>query len=274
MYILVMGSRITISEAPKTRLGRLLLAGEVDDADPSNPHPLRVIDAYVLSVVLHGHGHYRYDGGRHEPIHPGTVTIVHPGVPHWYGTLRGQRWTELFAVFTGPLFDTLGAVGVLPPSGPHRPRAKPAAARLRALLHGPPRSQLAAEHQLLAIADWILDVNRPIDSPYSSAIAAGVELLAADLSGELCMRAVAARVGQPYDTFRHRFVAEVGQSPLAFRNDRRLEAAATMLRMTDLTVRAIARTLGYTDEFHLSRRFRARFGCPPGIYRTGTHHGR
>ncbi|MBO0885175.1 MAG: helix-turn-helix transcriptional regulator, partial [Mycobacterium sp.] len=87
---------------------------------------------------------------------------------------------------------------------------------------------------------------------------------------ELDMREVATRVGQPYDTFRHRFAAEVGQSPLAFRNTRRLQAAATMLRMTDLTVRAIARTLGYTDEFHLSRRFRARFGCSPSTYRAGT----
>jgi AraC-like DNA-binding protein len=37
--------------------------------------------------------------------------------------------------------------------------------------------------------------------------------------------------------------------------------------VTDMTVREIARTLGYADEFHLSRRFSAHFGVPPRDYR-------
>lgn len=92
-------------------------------------------------------------------------------------------------------------------------------------------------------------------------------LLADDLTAALDMRRVAADVGLPYDTFRHRFAAEVGQPPLMYRNTRRLQAAAILLRMTDLTLRTIAHTLGYTDEFHLSRRFRAHFGMPPRDYR-------
>jgi transcriptional regulator GlxA family with amidase domain len=44
-------------------------------------------------------------------------------------------------------------------------------------------------------------------------------------------------------------------------------AAATLLRLTDLTHREIARTHGFADEFHLSRRFRAQYGVPPREYR-------
>jgi transcriptional regulator GlxA family with amidase domain len=81
------------------------------------------------------------------------------------------------------------------------------------------------------------------------------------------MPAVAESVGLPYDTFRRRFTAEVGLSPLAYRNAQRLRSAATLLKMTEMTIRQIAIQLGYADEFHLSRRFRAHFGVPPRTYR-------
>jgi transcriptional regulator GlxA family with amidase domain len=159
-------------------------------------------------------------------------------------------------------------------------------AALRTVLRATPRSQLAAEHQLLAFADWLVDMADPADpvgqdgagdgepdAPKragqgpSPAIAAAADRLADDLTASVDMRTVAAEVGLPYDAFRRRFAAEIGQSPLAFRNGRRLQTAATLLRLTDMTHREIARTLGYTDEFHLSRRFRAHFGLPPRDYR-------
>ena len=99
------------------------------------------------------------------------------------------------------------------------------------------------------------------------AIASAADLLASDLAGDLDLPALATRSGLSYDLFRHRFTRELGESPLAFRNRHRLRAAANLLRMTDLTLRQIAHMLGYSDEFHLSRRFSAHFGAPPRDYR-------
>ena len=148
---------IALSEGPSTRLGRLLLAGEVIDDEPIMPSTLRVMDAYVLSVVLDGEGAYRDADGREERIVAGAHTIVPPGIPHWYGTDPGHRWTELFAVFAGPLFDSLAELGILAAAGPRYPRPIPSIEALRAVLRTPPSSQRAAEHQLLALADWLLD---------------------------------------------------------------------------------------------------------------------
>ena len=50
---------IAVSEGPSTRLGQIQLAGEVVDDEPIMPSTLRVMDAYVLSVVLDGEGTYR-----------------------------------------------------------------------------------------------------------------------------------------------------------------------------------------------------------------------
>ncbi|MFI7272388.1 AraC family transcriptional regulator [Streptomyces sp. NPDC049879] len=263
------GIRILRTDGRRTRLGRLLLAGEVVDAEPAPSRGLRTAPGWVLSHVVEGSGTYRDGDGRVEAIGPGMVTAVAPGVPHTYGTPPGGRWTELFAIVTGPLADMLAAVGVLNGNGPRSPRTPLPAPALRAVLGAAQPSTAAAEHQLLALADLLIDTNAPASPSPGDPIAAAEALLTADLHTRVNLREVAAAVGMPYDTFRRRFTAEVGQAPLAYRTAHRLRGAATLLRTTTMTVRQIARLCGFEDEFHFSRRFRARFGVPPGAYRRG-----
>ncbi|MER7577635.1 AraC family transcriptional regulator [Streptomyces sp. NPDC126514] len=262
------GTSILMVDGPQTRLGRILLAGEVSDADPGPFNGPRTQPGWVLSHVIEGSGTYRHDDGREQPIVPGTLTVVAPGVRHTYGTLPGGRWTEQFAVVTGPLFTTLADVGILVGNGP-RPLRAPLPATVFRTVFGA-RPAIAGEHQLLALADWLVDAGPTADSAPSSPIERACILLTADLGAPVDLRAVAAAVGLPYDTFRRRFAAEVGQAPLAYRNGHRLRGAASLLRMTTMTVRQIARHFGFNDEFHLSRRFHAHFDMPPSDYRRGT----
>jgi hypothetical protein len=66
---------VTIAEGPVTRLGQLVLAGEVIDAEPIMSSTLRVMDAYVLSVLIDGEGNYRDADGRDERLRPGTTGL-------------------------------------------------------------------------------------------------------------------------------------------------------------------------------------------------------
>ena len=265
---------VAVSDGPVTRLGQLVLAGEVVDDEPIMPRSLRVMDAWVLSVVLDGEGGYRDAAGRDVRIGPGAHTLVRPGLPHTYGTEPGRRWTELFAVFGGPLFDSLADLGVLSGTGPRYPLPAPSIEALRLLLRKPPPSHRAAEHQLLALADWLVDARDPTVEPaglhLTREVAVAAGRLADDQRATLDLHELAAEAGLSYDTFRRRFAAQVGQSPSAYRTGRRLQTAAALLRLTDMTHREIARTLGFADEFHLSRRFRAAYGVAPRDYRAGT----
>lgn len=271
MYVLGMvdGHRLLITDAPVTRLGQITLAGQVVDAKPLMPTSLRVLDDVVISVVTAGRGSYRHADGRVQDIVAPCLTVVAAGIPHTYGTAAGEAWTEWFVVGREPLWDLWAATGLLPPDdGPHplSPSAHPE--DLAALLGDPPRSPAAAERQLWALSAWLTSAG---DDEDAGVWVRAERRLTGDLGEPLDLPRVAAELGLSYDVFRRGFTAHAGRPPLAYRNARRLEVAARWLRLTTMTHAEIARRLGYTDEFHLSRRFRAHFGVPPQTYRRTRH---
>ena len=261
---MVRTSRLISSGGPATYLGHIVLAGSVDDDVPVVP-PARVLDHWVVSVLHEGRGHYLDDRSGRTPLRPGSVLIIRPGLSHWYGTENNETWTETWVILAGPLFDLLEPQ--VQANGPaYHVRPESAGAVLASLRH-PPRGMREGEQQVTELFAELVDVVSRADSGRSSKIQTAVDLLSADGAADLRMTDVAEQVGLDYDVFRHQFTREVGQSPSAFRAERRIRAAANLLRMTTMTHRAIARELGYADEFHFSRRFSAAFGVSPSAYR-------
>lgn len=103
-------------------------------------------------------------------------------------------------------------------------------------------------------------------------------------SGREAVAALADRIReQPGDDWRVAVLAETvgvtpqhlarlfheytGRSPKEYVLDARVEAARAYLRGSSLPVKRIASELGFHDEFHFSRTFRARVGESPAAYR-------
>jgi AraC-like DNA-binding protein len=222
----------------------------------------RRYDAYAIVLVYAGEGRYRDTEGRDLAIEAGDAILVRPGVPHWYGP-SGAHWSELFVVFAGPLFDLL----LSDPGEPVR-RLDPIEtwmARLEDLFRGPPSDPAA---RVLAFASLLAamlaaEPNAEAGDPIALARA----LLAEDVTAKLGLDAVAARCGLGYETFRRRFAREVGVSPGRYRDERRIETAAELLTSTRRTHREIAAMLGFADEYHFSKRFRALAGQAPSALR-------
>lgn len=63
------------------------------------------------------------------------------------------------------------------------------------------------------------------------------------------------------------FDATTGMSPMAYLRQMRVERMARLLVSTDLTVAAVARTVGWDDSNYASRCFHAVYGMPPTEYR-------
>jgi AraC-like DNA-binding protein len=99
------------------------------------------------------------------------------------------------------------------------------------------------------------------DAPSISAI------MEANFSHNLPLGAFARMCHRSLSTFKREFRQCYGVTPAKWLISRRLECAAQMLRTTRQSAMEIAFECGFEDPAHFSRAFRAKFGCPPTVYR-------
>jgi len=76
------------------------------------------------------------------------------------------------------------------------------------------------------------------------------------LSTHHCSRIVSRELGRPFQELLR---------------EERLQRAALLLGNNDQTVGEIAHRVGFKSEYHFSRKFRQRFGEPPGVWRQRLH---
>ncbi|MGW5387888.1 cupin domain-containing protein [Nocardia sp. NPDC003963] len=80
---------------------------------------------------------------------------------------------------------------------------------------------------------------------------------------------LAREVGVSRAALARRFTELVGEPPMAFLTEWRLDLAADLLQGTDDTVETIARRVGYGSAFALSTAFKRQFGVSPRDHRLG-----
>jgi AraC-like DNA-binding protein len=88
-----------------------------------------------------------------------------------------------------------------------------------------------------------------------------------DAASDQTVSKSASAMGMSYEGFRKRFARLLGTSPGRYRAARVMDRACELMQEGVLTDKQIAMTLGFCDEFHFSRRFKAIVGCPPREFR-------
>jgi AraC-like DNA-binding protein len=265
-----------------TPIGRLTLSGYIHHSQ--GVQSPRVYGNYALVYLLEGGGEYWDALNGKRAVSAGDALLVFPDIAHTYGPAANQHWDEFFCVFDGPAFDLLRTQNLLNPRQPVL-QANPISLwwpRLHAVASQPP-SWLAAQRLAQVGAFWqvlvdLLSCNPlPTDiqsaqtgqtnQPHPNWLMHACALLETNLHEESDLNHIAKQVGLPYETFRKHFQKQLGQSPAKYRAGKKIEAACSLLQQSDLTLHAIAAQLGFTDEFHFSRRFKQLKGLSPSSYR-------
>ena len=70
------------------------------------------------------------------------------------------------------------------------------------------------------------------------------------------------------EQLRRNFLRHTGVLPKAYIEQFKMHRAAELLHDGG-SIAEVAAMLGYRDLYHFSRRFKARFGVPPGRFRSG-----
>ena len=251
-------------ETPRP-LGRLTWAGALKGGRGTGR--MRIFGQRAIVLLVAGAGHYSDARGLRREVTAGAAILVFPALAHRYGPDAGQNWDEIYLCFDGPLFDLWENQGLLDASQPIARVADASALfeRLRALCQRPRPLDDAENLRQLAVLQEILVETFPAQPVRAEAawISHAKMLLQADLSAPLRMPEVARRVGMSYASFRKEFARQNGVSPLQYRAAQRLNAAQTLLLRGEMTSAAIACSLGYGDEAHFSKTFKAATNASP-----------
>ena len=266
---------LRISNNPETRLGRIWTAGDVTDEQPLMPTEMRILDYWVLLILLSGRGWYIDANNQNLRISAGDFVLIEPKLAHSYGVDPTEVWSESFFVFEGPLMDGLSKSNIVKP-GIYKLANLGSVKTLRNQTVSNAKTIKESERQILAVIQWLIEStfvvdDNSVESSLTEQIKAASNLFLENLSNSVhLVEKIADEVGIPYDIFRKEFKNVFGVSPGLWIRQQRLIRVAQLLSFTDIPIKVIARRFGFSDEFHLSKSFTKHYGVAPGIYRTNS----
>lgn len=123
----------------------------------------------------------------------------------------------------------------------------------------------------------LIDVSHTGQIPYlpllveadhgDSIVARAQGWLQKNMSRPIAMSELASAMAVSDRTLLRRFGSAIGQTPLAYLQSVRLQAARALLEAGDMRIQEIAFQVGYSDVSSFSRLFRQEIGASPGAYR-------
>lgn len=228
-------------------------------------------DEFVISANLRGEENVWLDGRTFE-AGPGCVTCYNPGQIQGGGVAEGQPW-HFASLYVAP--EQLAMILGLQCLEFERPaRCLPALSG--ALAEGVERV-LGEDHfirergeerltLLLAEIAHALGVRLPREAAESTRrITRLQEWLAADLARQPSLDEMAGYLGLSRFHLLRSFQKQVGLSPRQWAMQLRTRRAQALLR-SGLPATEVAHTLGFADQSHLNRHFRAAYGIAPGSF--------
>ena len=232
-------------------------------------YPTHAHDTWTLFLVDEGAIRYDLDGEEHGAL-PSMVSILPPHVAHDGRPASAGGYTKrVLYLETSLLGEHLIGPAVDAPVLPD-PGLRPALEALHVAVVNPDDA-LEAETRLHAVADRIRaalgeqpasDEGLRHDRELAEQLRA---LLDADLFGTPSIGVAARTIGVGPTTAARAFRRTFGLPPHAYVMGRRLEAARE--RILDGTPLAdVAADVGFVDQAHLSRRFKAFLGTTPGRF--------
>ncbi|BDI29859.1 hypothetical protein CCAX7_19100 [Capsulimonas corticalis] len=262
-----------IADERETPLGQIRSAGYIKDSPGVSLRRKRVLGRYAIVLLLEGSGVYEDIGGTAREVTPGDALLLFPELAHGYGPRAGERWSELFVVFDGAAFDRLRESALFSSAHPVIRAGLAWRGALEAVTQTPATPPHAARtvqtSRFLSVLTEML-ATVPIEEEQNSDPAwlrTARQMLSTNLSVPLTPEEISRSAGLSYETFRKRFEAREGVAPARYRMNRRIDAACSLLRYTRMPIRQIAESLGFSDEFHLSNKFRQKMGVRPSQYR-------
>jgi AraC-like DNA-binding protein len=260
----------------KPLLRGLLVAGAGYFPKAAGHHRRRPagFDQAILLYCLKGGGWCEMDGRRHT-VRGGDLLVVPPEGPHAYGAHEANPWTIFWVHLAGnqipDYLSELGATTSAPvvPLGDEFQLALLFNEVVKSLEQGFSFVHLLHASQAMAHLLALMIRHREVGETSGTVekVARCIVHMSEHLDQPLRMAELAALASLSAAHFTELFKQQTGCSPRDYLHLLRIHRACQMLHSTVLPVKDIAARLGYQDQFHFSRQFKAFQGISPTEFR-------
>jgi AraC family transcriptional regulator of arabinose operon len=234
------------------------------------------VDQAIFIFCTKGRGWCELNGNRHV-VKAGDLLVLPPEIPHLYGADETKPWSIFWFHAQGTLLNEY--LRELDVSADRPVKQLGEAPQVLALFeellevveHGYTRLQMLCASQTLAhlIAVMIREHRSSSHEQPSvhQKIAQTITYMKQHLNQSLQVDALAAIANLSRSRYMELFKQQIGYAPIDYFIRLRMHRACQLLDTTDLSVKAIATTLGYEDPLYFSRIFRTVNERSPLAYR-------
>ncbi len=240
----------------------------------SHPH-------YQLHFIFSGEGYYEIAGQRRVKASPETFFVVPPKVDHRILLPANSFLLEYLVDMIAQdnddpvktlLDNELGAIRAFSDVSMNR---KYFEVKREQFKRGNRYAQRAAELSLLSwlygfCSRRIAHQHRSENDP-SDEVEIALQILHDDIEKPLNLETLARRVGINRFSLVRKFTRQVGISPMKYFSRLKLECAAMLLKESGMNIGKVAERLGFSDQYHFSKRFKAAYSMSPSQYRKKEH---
>ena len=237
-------------------------------------HP-RSFDFYCISHLLEGHGWYwSRKRGSITPVEAGQAVVSTPGSVQFYSGYN-DSYVEDSICFFGPVADMLFKTGIIKNGiidvGLNR-RLMPI---INVASDPSSDSQIKANSMLISLlTELYLENRKNKNSSLLSKIDELLGKMTSNPENNWSIKEMAEYCNLSVNHFRRIFYKQTGLKPKEYQDTIKIEHAKMLICSSENPISSIAEALGYSDQYHFSRRFKDVTGFSPSkfkaeFFRTG-----
>lgn len=231
---------------------------------------------FYMMFTLSGQG-FIQNAGQTCSCDPGSITLITPGTPHYYGTAEHSVWEFVWCHFIpkpewASLLQLREAIpGVKKASIDNENLAAKIKKAFARLVEYSLEDHIYAEQLAVSVLEEILLLiarnNYMQKQNLDPRIDETLQYMAQNYNQALGVSVLSKRVNLSESRFSHLFKEQTGESVMKYLSHLRLKHAKKLLETTSLTMAEIAAETGFCNQFYFTRVFKAFSGCTPTEYR-------
>jgi AraC-like DNA-binding protein len=248
----------------------------------TNEHPAifrnvvdgRALPQFHIIYITKGKGIFEAEGKTHT-VSPGSVFFLLPGVKHRYKPVFEAGWHEYWVGFQGKNFSKLQEEGILSREhtfseiGLHDSMIAAFNMIIDEVKAQAPLFQLKACAGIFSLIAEILTRNRRKDqiNNYQKIVEKAKYLMEENIFSAINLSNISRQIGLSTSRFTEIFKTYTSMTPYQYYIQLKIRKAADLLEQKDASIKEVAYSLGFEDQYYFSRFFKKKTGVAPSSWR-------